>query len=73
MNLLPENRELWTMQDQKSFVYSGNKLQIFKYPPFDKKLSIDTYTTNFVYQKVELQSNIVYLWKKKITMILVHL
>ena len=54
------------------FLCSGNELQIFKYPPFERTLCIDTYRINFVYQKMELQGNIVYLWKKKIIMILEH-
>ena len=55
------------------FLCSGNKLQIFKYPPFERTLCIDTYRINFVYQKMELQGNIAYLWKKEIIMILEHL
>ena len=43
------------------FLCSGNKLQTFK---FERTLCIDTSATNFVYQKMELQSNIAYLWKK---------
>ena len=49
-----------------TFLCSGNKLQIFKYPPFDRTLCIDTYRINFVYQKMELQVNVAYLWKKKL-------
>ena len=55
------------------FLCSGNKLQIFRYPSFEGTLCIDTYRINFVYQKMELQGNITYLWKKKITMILEHI
>ena len=55
-----------------SFLCSGNELQVFKYPPFAQTLCIDTYRTNFVYQKIKLQGIIVHLWKKKI-MILEHL
>ena len=66
----------WSVNYTRSkipFLCSGNKLQIFKYPPFERTLCIDTYRINFVYQKMELQGNIVYLWKKKIIMILEHL
>ena len=45
------------------FLCSGNKLRTFK---FERTLCIDTSATNFVYQKMELQSNIAYLWKKKL-------
>ena len=55
------------------FLCSGNELQILKYLPFERTLCIDTYRINFVHQKMELQGNIVYLWKKKIIMILEHL
>ena len=55
------------------FSLSGNELQIFKYPPFERTICIDTYRINFVYQKMELQGNIAYLWKKKIIMILEHI
>ena len=63
----------WSVNYTRSkipFLCSGNKLQIFKYPPFERTLFIDTHSINFVYQKMELQGNIVYLWKKKIIMIL---
>ena len=52
---------------------SDNKLQIFKYPPFERTLCIDTYKINFVYQKMKLLGNIAYLRKKKIIMILEHI
>ena len=55
------------------FLCSGNKLQIFKHPPFERTLCIDTYRINFVYQKMKLQGTIAYLWKKKIIMILEHI
>ena len=29
-------------------------LQIFKYPPFGRKLCIDTYRITFVYQKIKI-------------------
>ena len=48
------------------FLCSDNELQIFKYPPFEWTLYINTYRINFVYQKMELQSYTVYLWKKKL-------
>ena len=45
----------WATQDQKSlFFCSGNRLQIFKYQPFEQTLCIDTYKIIFVYQKMEL-------------------
>ena len=46
--------------------------RIFKYPPFRWTLCIDTYRINFVYQKMQLQGNVAYLWEKKIIMILEH-
>ena len=55
------------------FLFSGNKLQIFKYSQFERRLCFDTYRINFVYQKMELQGNIAYLWKTKIIMILEHI
>ena len=55
------------------FLCSGNKLQVFKYPPFERMLCIDLYRINFVYQKMELQGSIAYLWKKKIIIILEHI
>ena len=55
------------------FLCSDNKLQIFKYPPFERMLCIDTCRINFVYQKMELQGDIAYLWQKKIIMILEHI
>ena len=55
------------------FLCSGNELKIFKYPPFEGTLCIDTYRINFPHQKMDLQGNIAYLWKKKIIMILEHL
>ena len=33
------------------FLCSGNKLQIFKYPPFEQTLCIDTYRINFFLSK----------------------
>ena len=57
----------WSVSYTRSkipFLSSGNKLQIFKYPPFEQTLCIDTYRKKFVYQKMELQGNIAYLWKK---------
>ena len=33
-------------------------------------LRIDTYRINFAYQKMDLQGNIAYRWKKKISLIL---
>ena len=66
----------WSVNYTRSkipFLCSGNKLQIFKYRPFERTLCIDTYRINFVYQKMELQGNITYLWKKTIIMILEHL
>ena len=59
----------WSVNYARSkipFLYSGNELQIFKYPPFEQTLCIDA---NFVYQKIELEDNIVYLKKKKIMML----
>ena len=56
-----------------SFLCSGKKLQLFRYLPFEWTLCIDTYRIIFVSQKMELQDNIAYLWKKKITMILEHI
>ena len=39
MNLPPENRELFLINELRrskaSFLYSGNELEIFKYPPFE--------------------------------------
>ena len=65
----------WSVNYTRSkilFLCSGNKLQIFKYPPFERTLCIDTYKINFVYQKMELQGNNAYLQKKKI-IILKHI
>ena len=59
----------WSVNYTRSkipFLCSGNKLQIFKYPPFEQTLCIDTYRINFVYQKMELQGNIAYLGKRKL-------
>ena len=66
----------WSVNYTRSkipFLCSGNQLQIFKYPPFERTLFIDTCSINFVYQKMELQGNIVNLWKKKIIMILEYI
>ena len=66
----------WSVNYTRSkipFLCSGNKLQVFKYPPFERMLCIDLYRINFVYQKMELQGSIAYLWKKKIIMILDHI
>ena len=49
------------------FLCSGNKMQIFKYPTYERTLCIDTYRI------MELQGNIAYLWKKRIIMILEHI
>ena len=59
----------WSVNYTRSkipFLCSGNKLQIFKYPPFERTLCIDTYRINFIYQKMELQGHITYLWGEKI-------
>ena len=66
----------WSVNYARSkipFLCSGNKLRIFKCPPFEKRLCFDTYWINFIYQKMELQGNTAYLWKKKIIMILEHI
>ena len=55
------------------FLCSRNKLQFFKYSPFEGALCINTYRISFVYQKMELQGNIAYFWKNKIIMILQHI
>ena len=41
--------------------------------PIEQTLCIDSYRINHVYQKIESQGNIAYLWKNKIIMILEHL
>ena len=51
------------------FLCSGKKLQIFKYPLLEQTLCMNTCKTNLV----DLQGNIVYLWAKKIIMILEHI
>ena len=38
--------------------------------PIERMLCIDAYRINYVYQKMESQSNIAYLWENKIIMIL---
>ena len=66
----------WSVNYARSkihFLCSGNKLQIFKYPPFEGTLGIDTYRINFAHQKMGLQGNIAYLWIKEIIMILEHI
>ena len=45
---------LWSVNYTRSkipFLCSGTKLQIFKYPPFERTLCIGTYRINIVYQK----------------------
>ena len=66
----------WSVNCTRSripFLRSGNELQIFKYPPFERTLCIDTYRLSFVYQNMDLHGNIAYLWGKKTIMILEHL
>ena len=46
---------------------------MFKNPTFEGTLCTDTCRINFVHQKIELQGNIAYLWKKKIITISEHL
>ena len=41
--------------------------------PTERTLCIDPYKINHVYQKMESQGNIAYLWENKIIMILEHL
>ena len=41
--------------------------------PVERTICIDPYRINHVYQKMESQGNITYLWENKITMILEHL
>ena len=41
--------------------------------PIERMLCIDAYRINYVYQKMESQGNIAYLWEHKIIMILEHL
>ena len=41
--------------------------------PIERTLCIDPYRVNYVYQKMEPQGNIAYLWENKIIMILEHL
>ena len=41
--------------------------------PIERMLCIDPYRINHVYQKMESQGNIAYIWENKIMMILEHL
>ena len=59
-------------KSKSSFPCLGKELQILKYPPFELMLCIKPYRIIFMYQKLELQSNIAYL-AQKVIMILQHL
>ena len=59
-------------KSKSSFPCLGKELRILKYPTFQLMPCINTYRIIFVYQKMELQSNIAYL-AQKIKMILQHL
>ena len=56
-----------------TFLCSGNKLQIFKYPPFDRTLCIDTHRINFVYSKNGIARQYCISLEKKLKMILEHI
>ena len=45
---------------------TGNELLIFKYISTERTPCIDTCKINYVYQKMELQDKIIYLWEKGI-------
>ena len=48
------------------FLCSGNKLQIFKYLPFERMLCIDTNRINFVYQKWNCKAVLHIFGKRKL-------
>ena len=76
-NLPPENRELFLINELHKI---KNPFSLFRQQDADFQISNIwanalhcTYRINFVYQKMELQGNIEYLWKKKMTVILEHI
>ena len=78
-NLPPENGELFLISELHKikspfslFWQQAANFQVST-PSFERTLEIETYRINYVYQKMELQGNIAYLWNKKIIMILEHI
>ena len=67
-NSLTEGYALFINMDHKH----GFSKQVPNFP-IEQMLCIDAYGINYVYQKMESQGNIAYLYENKIIMILMHL
>ena len=70
-NLPPENRELFLISELHK-IKNSFSLFIQRAPdfPIERTLCIYAYRRNYVYQKMDSQGNIAYLWQNKIIMIL---